>query len=53
MSLILLLILILLLTAAFPVWNYSLTWGYKPTVVISLLLIIYLLLIFSGRVILI
>jgi hypothetical protein len=45
---VLIIILLLLLIGAFPVWPYSAAWGYYPTGGIGLLLIILLVLIFAG-----
>lgn len=40
MGLILLIILILLLVGGLPRWNYSRDWGYGPSGIVSLLVII-------------
>jgi hypothetical protein len=47
---ILLIILILMLLGAFPVWPHSQNWGYSPSGGIGLLLVlvIVLLLVYSG-----
>ena len=45
---ILVIVLLLLLIGAFPMWPYSAAWGYYPTGGIGLLLIILLVLIFAG-----
>lgn len=45
---VLIIILLLLLIGAFPVWPYSAAWGYYPTGGIGLLLIILLVMIFAG-----
>jgi hypothetical protein len=45
---VLIILLLLLLIGAFPVWPYSTAWGYYPTGGIGLLLIILLLLVFLG-----
>jgi Protein of unknown function (DUF3309) len=44
MGLILLIILILLLIGGLPRWNYSREWGYGPSGLLGLLLIILLFL---------
>jgi hypothetical protein len=44
MGLILLIILILLLLGAFPAWPYARNWGYGPSGVLSLLLVVLLVL---------
>ncbi len=45
---ILIIVLLLLLIGAFPVWPYSTAWGYYPTGGIGVLLLILLVLIFAG-----
>ena len=45
---ILIVVLLLLLIGAFPVWPYSTAWGYYPTGGIGVLLLILLVLIFAG-----
>ncbi len=50
MSTILLVILILLLIGAFPAWPYSASWGYGPSGVLGLVLIIILILALLGRI---
>jgi hypothetical protein len=49
MSTILLVIVVLLLLGALPAWPYSRAWGYGPTGGLSLVLIVLLLLVMSGR----
>lgn len=49
-STILLVILILILIGAIPLWPYSRGWGYRPSGGIGLLLIILLILVLSGRI---
>jgi uncharacterized protein DUF3309 len=44
MGTILLIILILLLLGAVPAWPYSRSWGYGPSGLVGLLLVIFLLL---------
>ncbi len=44
----LIIVLLLLLIGAFPVWPYSSAWGYYPTGGIGVLLLILLVLIFAG-----
>jgi hypothetical protein len=41
-------VLVLLLIGAFPVWPYSSGWGYYPTGGLGTLLIILLILVFTG-----
>ena len=49
MSTLLIVILILLLIGAFPAWPYSRGWGYGPSGIISLLLVILIILALTGR----
>ena len=49
MSTILLVILILLLVGALPMWPYSSGWGYFPSGGLGLLLLILIILAVSGR----
>jgi hypothetical protein len=49
MGLILLIILILLLLGAFPRWPYSASWGYGPSSILFVLLIIVIVLLLTGR----
>ena len=44
MGLILLILLIILLLGAVPAWPYSRNWGYGPSGVLGLLLVVLLLL---------
>ena len=45
---ILIVLFILLLIGAFPVWPYSRSWGYYPTGGLGLLLLILILLLLLG-----
>jgi hypothetical protein len=49
MSTILLIILILLLLGALPLWPYSANWGYFPSGGLGLLLLIVIILALAGR----
>jgi Protein of unknown function (DUF3309) len=49
MSTILLVILILLLLGALPMWPYSANWGYFPSGGLGLVLLIIIILAVSGR----
>jgi hypothetical protein len=49
MSTILLIILILLLIGAIPAWPYSRGWGYAPSGILGLILLIVLILVLTGR----
>lgn len=48
MGLILLIVVFFLLLGSLPRWRYSRAWGYIPTVVMALLLVILLVLLFAG-----
>lgn len=50
MDTILLIILILLLIGALPTWPYSSGWGYYPSGILGLVLLIVLVLVLLGRV---
>ena len=49
MGTIVLIILILLLVGAFPVWPYSRAWGYYPSGGLGVVLIILIILLLMGR----
>ena len=49
MSTILLIVLILLLLGALPTWPYSSGWGYFPSGALGLVLVVILILVFTGR----
>jgi hypothetical protein len=49
MSTLLLVIVVLLLLGALPAWPYSRSWGYGPTGGLSLVLVVLLILVFTGR----
>jgi Protein of unknown function (DUF3309) len=49
MSTILLVILILLLLGALPMWPYSSGWGYFPSGGLGLILVIVVILALTGR----
>lgn len=48
-STILLVLLILLLVGALPAWPYSTGWGYGPSGILGVLLVVILLLMLFGR----
>lgn len=50
MGTILLVLLILLLIGGLPHWPYSRSWGYYPSGLFSILLIVFLVMLLSGRV---
>jgi hypothetical protein len=47
---ILLIVLILMLIGAVPRWGYSRSWGYGPSGLVGVILIIVLVLALTGRV---
>ncbi|PXX44035.1 DUF3309 family protein [Undibacterium pigrum] len=49
MSTILLVILVLVLIGIFPTWPHSRSWGYGPSGVTGLVVIILLILLLTGR----
>jgi uncharacterized protein DUF3309 len=50
MGTILLIILVLLLLGSVPAWPHSRGWGYRPSGALTLILIIVLILVLTGRV---
>lgn len=50
MGLILLIILLLLLIGAIPSWGYSKGWGYGPSGILGLLLIVFIILLFTKTI---
>lgn len=49
MSTILLIILVLLLVGAIPSWPHSRNWGYGPSGLLGVLLIVLIVLLLTGR----
>jgi hypothetical protein len=49
MGTILLVILVLALIGVLPTWNHSRTWGYGPTGVTGVLVVILIVLLLAGR----
>jgi len=49
MGTILLIILILALVGAFPTWPHSRNWGYGPSGVTGLIVIILIIMLLTGR----
>lgn len=47
---ILLIILIVLLIGAFPSWPYSSGWGYGPSGLLGVIVIVLLILVLMGRI---
>jgi hypothetical protein len=50
MSLLVLILIVLLLVGALPTWGYSSGWGYGPSGVLGLILIIVLVFALMGRI---
>jgi hypothetical protein len=50
MYLILIIILILLLVGGLPAWPYSANWGYGPSGLLGLVLVVLLILMLLGRI---
>ncbi|WP_367273127.1 DUF3309 family protein [Ferrovibrio sp.] len=50
MSTILLVILILMLLGALPAWPYSRNWGYGPSGIFTVVVIVLLILLLTGRI---
>lgn len=46
---ILLIVLVLLLIGAFPAWPYAANWGYGPSGLLGILLVILIVLMATGR----
>lgn len=49
MSIILLVVLVLLLIGAFPAWPHSRKWGYGPSGVTGLIVVVLIVLLITGR----
>ena len=49
METILLVVLILVLIGALPTWPYSRTWGYYPSGVAGVIVLVVLILLLTGR----
>lgn len=49
-GLILLIVLILLLVGAFPSWPHSTNWGYGPSSLLGVVLVILIILLVLGRI---
>ena len=46
---ILVIVLILILIGTVPVWPHSRGWGYGPSGIVSVLIVVFLILLFTGR----
>ncbi|WP_341677700.1 DUF3309 family protein [Niveibacterium sp. SC-1] len=49
LGMILLIVLVLILIGAFPAWPHSSGWGYGPSGITGIVLIVVLLLLLTGR----
>ncbi|MDZ3824208.1 MAG: DUF3309 family protein [Pseudoxanthomonas sp.] len=49
LSLLLLIIVILLLIGAVPAWPHSRSWGYAPSGILGIVLVVVLILLLTGR----
>lgn len=49
MATILLIVLVLLVLGALPTWPYSRNWGYAPSGVAGLIVVVLLILLLTGR----
>lgn len=49
LSTLLIIILVLALVGAFPAWPHSVKWGYGPSGVLGILLVVLLVLLLTGR----
>jgi Protein of unknown function (DUF3309) len=47
---ILLIVLVLILIGALPAWPYSSSWGYFPSGIVGLIVVILLVLVLMGRI---
>lgn len=50
LSTILIVVLILLLIGAIPNWGYSRSWGYFPSGIVGVVLVIVIILVLMGRI---
>jgi hypothetical protein len=48
MGLLLLIVLIVLLVGGLPTWGYSRNWGYAPSGLLGLVLVVFLILVITG-----
>lgn len=50
LSTILLIVLVLILLGALPAWPYSRGWGYGPSGIVSVLLVVLVVMLATGRI---
>jgi len=46
---ILLIVIVLILIGALPTWGHSRSWGYGPSGILGVVLLVLLILVFTGR----
>jgi flagellin-like protein len=49
LTLIIVIVLVLLLVGAFPTWGHSRSWGYGPSGILGVILVIVIILLLAGR----
>lgn len=49
LTLIIVIVLVLLLVGAFPSWGHSRSWGYGPSGILGVILVIVIILLLTGR----
>ena len=49
-STIILIVLVLILIGAIPAWPYSSSWGYAPSGILGVIVLIFLVLLLMGRI---
>lgn len=49
LTLIIVIVLVLLLVGAFPTWGHSRSWGYGPSGILGVILLIVIILLLTGR----
>jgi Protein of unknown function (DUF3309) len=50
LTLLLLIVLALILVGVLPTWPYSASWGYAPTSIVGLVVVVLLLMLATGRI---
>ena len=49
-GIVILVVLLLILVGALPTWGHSRSWGYTPSSIVGLLLVILIVLLLMGRI---
>jgi hypothetical protein len=49
LMIVLVVVLIIILVGALPTWPHAANWGYGPSGVVGLILIVFLILLLTGR----